>query len=118
MISKWDSKFIFQSRCIDQNNLQKTLTWHISLTDDQDEISERFLGMHLDNKSKEDIKKCCISILTVPKNTRNQVDEIFNPIAEINPNEIVDYVNTKVSWIHPASYQQYIKSIPSNVSIF
>lgn len=84
------------------------------MTDDQDDVSERFLRMHLDNKPKEDMGP---SILTVSKNIKKQTDGIFKSTAEMNPNKIFDYVSTKVSWSLPASYQQYLNSIPSNVSI-
>lgn len=57
------------------------------------------------------------AILTVPENIRKQADELFKP-SQINPNEIFDWVNTKVSWILPTSYQQYLKSISPNVIIF
>lgn len=85
------------------------------MTDDQDEVSERFLRIHLDNKPKEDIGP---SILTVSKNVKKQADGIFKSTAEMNPNEIFDYVSTEISWSLPEIYQQYLNSIPLNVSIF
>lgn len=83
------------------------------LTDDQDEVSQRFLGMY--NEQKLVTEKFGTDILMVPENIRKQADELFKP-SEINPNKIFDLVNTKVSWILPSSYQQYLKSIPKNVS--
>lgn len=85
------------------------------MTDDQDEVSENFLRMY--NKPTTVAEKFGSAILTVPENIRKQADELFKP-SEINPNEIFDWVNIKVSWILPSSYQQYLKSIPPNVSIF
>lgn len=85
------------------------------MTDEQDEVSEKFLRMY--NEPITVTEKFGPAILTVPDNIRKQADELFKP-SEINPNEIFDWVNSKVSWILPSSYQQYLKSIPSNVSIF
>ncbi|XP_029342109.1 protein nanos-like [Acyrthosiphon pisum] len=101
------------SRCINQNN-QRSLTWNISLTDDQDKVSENFLRMY--NEPTTVAEKFGSAILTVPENIRKQADELFKP-SEINPNEIFDWVNTKVSWILPSCYQQYLKSIPANQSV-
>ena len=85
------------------------------MTYDQDEVSENFLKMY--NGPITVAEKFGSAILTVPENIRKQADELFKP-SEINPNEIFDCVNTKVSWILPSSYQQYLKSILPNVSIF
>jgi len=85
------------------------------LTDDQDEVSENFLRMY--NEPATVAENFGSAILTVPENIRKQADELFKP-SEINPNEIFDWVNTKVSWILPSSYQQYLKSIPPNAFIF
>lgn len=85
------------------------------MTDEQDEISENFLRMY--NEPITVAEKFGPAILTVPENIRKQADELFKP-SEINPNEIFDWVNTKVSCILSSSYQQYLKSIPLNVSIF
>lgn len=85
------------------------------MTDDQDEVSENFLRMY--NEPTIVAENFGSAILTVPENIRKQADELFKP-SEINPNEIFDWVNTKVSWILPSSYQRYLKSIPPNVSIF
>jgi len=71
--------------------------------------------MHIIESTAE-IEKFGPAMLTVPENIRKQADELLKP-SEINPNEIYDLVNTKVSWILPTSYQQYLKSIPPNVSI-
>ncbi|XP_015364370.1 PREDICTED: WD repeat-containing protein DDB_G0292056-like [Diuraphis noxia] len=100
-----------QPRYTNQNN-QKSLTWNISLTYDQDEVSENFLRMY--NEPTTVAEKFGSAILVVPENIRKQADELFKP-SEINPNEIFDWLNTKVSWILPSSYQQYLKSIPPNV---
>ncbi|CAH1710246.1 unnamed protein product [Aphis gossypii] len=102
---------LLQSSRINQNN-QRSLTWNILLTDEQDEVSEKFLRMY--NEPITVTEKFGSAILTVPDNIRKQADELFKP-SEINPNEIFDWVNSKVSWILPSSYQQYLKSIPSNV---
>lgn len=57
------------------------------------------------------------AIMVVPKNIRQQADELFRP-SEIDPNEIFDLVNVRqVSWILPSTYQQYLKSVPPNVSM-
>ncbi|KAL5234702.1 hypothetical protein ACI65C_002112 [Semiaphis heraclei] len=100
-----------QPRYINQNN-QKSLAWNISLTYDQDDVSENFLKMY--NEPTTVVEKFGSAILAVPENIRKQADELFKP-SEINPNEIFDWLNTKVSWILPSSYQQYLKSIPLNV---
>ncbi|KAF0759738.1 Uncharacterized protein FWK35_00017144 [Aphis craccivora] len=102
---------VLMSSCINQNN-QRSLTWNILLTVEQDEVSENFLRMY--NEPITATEKFGPAILTVPDNIRKQADELFKP-SEINPNEIFDWVNSKVSWILPSSYQQYLKSIPSNV---
>jgi len=83
------------------------------LTDDQDEISESMLNMH--NESIMAVEKFGPAILMVPENIRKQADDLFKP-SEINSNEIFDSVNTKASSILVSSYQQYLKSIPQNVS--
>jgi len=85
------------------------------LTYDQDEVSENFLKMY--NETTTVAEKFGPAILAVPENIRKQADELFKP-SEINPNEIFDWLNIKVSWILPSSYQQYLKSIPPNVNIF
>lgn len=95
--------------------MQRSLTWNISLTDDQDELSESFLKMH--NEQIRASENVGTTILTIPENIRKQADELFKP-SEINPKEIFDSIKTKVSWILPSSYQQYIKSIPQNVSVY
>lgn len=83
------------------------------MTDDQDEKSERFLRMH--NELTTVPEKFGHMILTVPKNIRKQADELFK-LSEISLNVMYDLVFTQVSWILPTSYQQYLNSIPSNVS--
>lgn len=84
------------------------------MTDDQDEVSQQFLSMYYEPIIVAE--KFGPDILMVPENIRKQADELFKP-SEINPNEIFDLVNMKVSWILPSSYQQYLKSIPQNVSV-
>jgi len=91
------------------------LTWDISLTNDHDEVSERFLGMHVTQTSAV-AEKFGPVLMAVAENIKKQADELFKP-SEIDPNEMYDLVDTKVSWILPSCYQQYLKSVPANVSV-
>lgn len=90
------------------------LTWNISLTDDQDEVSEKFLMMNDEPIINE---KFGPAISTVSASLRKLADDLFKPL-EINTNEIFDLINTKASWILPSSYQEYLKTIPQNVSTY
>lgn len=104
---------IIQSRCIHQNN-QRSLTWNISLTDDQDEVSEHFLMMH--NEPTTVAEQFGPVILKIPAYIRKEADELFKD-SELDPNGKFDMINFRVSWILPSSYQQYLKSIPPAVSM-
>lgn len=86
------------------------------MTDDQDEVSERSLGIH-NNESITVAEQFGPAILSIPKYIREEADKLLKP-SEINVNEIYNFGNTKASWILPTSYQQYLKFIPPNVSIF
>lgn len=83
------------------------------MTDDQDDVSQHVLKMYYEPILFTE--KFGPGILMIPENIRKQTDKLFEP-SEINPNEIFDLENIKVSWILPSSYQQYLKSIPENVS--
>lgn len=85
------------------------------MIDDQDSISKQFLKMK--NEQIAVTEKFGPAILSVPENIKTQADELFKP-SKNNPNEIFELVNDKVSWILPSSYQQYLKSIPQNVSYY
>lgn len=83
------------------------------MIDDQDILSIQFLKMQSEFQTATE--KFGPAILSVPENIRIQADELFNHSIS-NFNEIFDLVNDKVSWILLSSYQQYLKSIPQNVS--
>lgn len=84
------------------------------MTDDQDEVSERFLMMRPTSDAAPE--QFGPALMAVDENLRKQADEQFKP-SGTNPNGMHNFVDPKESWILPSFNQQYVSSVPKNVSV-
>lgn len=93
---------------------KKFFEWNLRLDDDddQDEISEYFLKI---NEKPLPTEKFGPVVSTVPDDIRKQADDLFKP-SDINASDIFNWSDAKVSWAIQNGYNQYLKSIPKNVS--